>query len=71
MSYRTLLLRAARGNKHAQKGLVSPRADDGARGKAGAATEQQGAASRSDAGVKAEFSQQDNDLVITYENHPR
>merc|ERR1712013_531690 len=68
---RTLLLRAARGNKPAQKGLQSPRADDAARGEAGGATEQQGAASRSDAGVKPEFSQQDNDLVITYENHPR
>jgi len=70
---RTLLLRAARGNKHAQKGLQSPRADDAARGEAGGATEQQqqGAASRFDAGVKPESSQQDNDLVITFENHPR
>jgi len=67
---RTLLLRAARGNKHAQKGLQSPRADDAARGEGGGATEQQGA-SRFDAGVKPESSQQDNDLVITYENHPR
>jgi len=67
---RTLLLRAARGNKHAQKGLQSPRADDAARGEAGGATEQQ-AANRFDAGVKPESSQQDNDLVITYENHPR
>jgi len=67
---RTLLHRAARGNKHAQEGLQSPRADDAARGEGGAATEQQGA-SRFDAGVKPEFSQQDNDLVITYENHPR
>merc|ERR1712013_216115 len=67
---RTLLLRAARGNQRAQKGLQSPLADDAARGEAEAATEQQGA-SRSDAGVKPEFSQQDNDLVITYENHPR
>ena len=71
MSYRTLLLRAARGNKHAQKGLQSPRADDAARGEAGAATEQHGAAIRFDAGVKPESSQQDNDLVITFENHPR
>jgi len=67
---RTLLLRAARGNKHAQKGLQSPRADDAARGEAGGATEQQGAM-RFDAGVKPESSQQDNDLVITFENHPR
>jgi len=67
---RTLLHRAARGNKHAQEGLQSPRADDAARGEGGGATEQQGA-SRFDAGVKPEFSQQDNDLVITYENHPR
>jgi len=70
---RTLLLRAARGNKHAQKGLQiqSPRADDSARSEAGGATEQQGAAMRFDAGVKPESSQQDNDLVITFENHPR
>ena len=71
MSYRTLLLRAARGNKRAQKGLQSPRADDAARVEAGVATEKQGAASRFDAGVKPESSQQDNDLVITFENHPR
>ena len=70
MSYRTLLHRAARGNKRAQKGLQSPRGDDAARGEAGAATEQQGAM-RFDAGVKPESSQQDNDLVITFENHPR
>jgi len=70
---RTLLLRAARGNKRAQKGLQiqSPRADDAARSEGGAATEQQGAAIRFDAGVKPESSQQDNDLVITFENHPR
>ena len=47
----------------------------GARGDAGAATEQQAteqqAAMQFDAAPKPEFGKQDNDVEVTWESHPR
>ena len=78
----TCSLLAARGNLQAQeilqRGTQSPVVNGGelgARGEAGAATEQQAteqqAAMQFDAAPKPEFGKQDNDVEVTWESHPR
>ena len=81
-SQRSVKRRAARGNLQAQeilqRGKQSPVVNGGelgARGDAGAATEQQAteqqAAMQFDAAPKPEFGKQDNDVEVTWESHPR
>jgi len=74
----TCSLLAARGNLQAQeilqRGTQSPVVNGGelgARGGAGAATEQQDAGMQFDAALKPEFGKQDNDVEVTWESHPR
>ena len=78
----TCSLLAARGNLQAQeilqRGAQSPVVNGGelgARGDAGAATEQQAteqqAAMQFDAAPKPEFGKQDNDVEVTFESNPR